>query len=106
MKIEKKEEIFQYILDHALSEGRRAIDKYWKKHKMETHWSVCIGDLYVTGNSEFARWYRKKMKSRANDVPIENSGGYKYEGAMTWASTVQKSLADFGIETRNSIHLD
>lgn len=101
-----KEEIFQQILDNALLEGRKVIDKYWKEHETEIRWSVCIGDLYVTGNSEFARWYRKKMKTRANDVPIENSGGYKYEGAMMWASAVQKALSDFGIETRNSIHLD
>jgi len=37
---------------------------------------------------------------------IENQGGYKYEGAMAWASKVQSVLSSFGIETRNDIHLD
>ena len=101
-----KEEVFQQILDNALSEGQKVIDKFWKEHEIETSWSVCLGDLYVTGNSEFAKWYRKKMKTRNKEVVIENGGGYKYEGAMMWASTVQRVLSNFGIETTNRIHLD
>jgi len=98
----KKELIFQQILDLALEEGKKIIDKYLKEHEQDTYWSVCLGDVHIVGDSEFAVWYRQKMNT---DI-IENQGGFKYEGAMAWASKVQSVLSSFGIETRNDIHLD
>ncbi len=101
----KEEEIFQQILDLALSEGGKALDKYWKDHEKDIYWSVCVGSLYVTGKSGFAKWYRKKIKTRKMDVEIDG-GSYRYDGAMMWVVAVEKVLHDFGVETRNRIQLD
>lgn len=101
-----QEDIFQNIIDFALLEGKKVIEKYYQEHEDDKYWSVCLGDMYITGDSEFAKWYRKKMKTREDKVAIKNDGGYKYEGAMMWASTVKKILSEFGINTINDIHLD
>ena len=77
-----KDEQFQNILELALSEGRKVINDYWRMHEPDSNWSVCLGNLYVIGNSDFANWYRKKMGIKDNKAPLDSEGGYKYEGAM------------------------
>ncbi len=101
-----KDEQYQNILDLALSEGRKVIEEYWHRHESDNSWSVCLGELYIVGNNEFANWYRKKMNTNDEKVPLENEGGYKYESAMMWAEAVQKVLYENGVETINEIHLD
>jgi len=105
-KNEIKEKIYELILSNALLMGEMATIQYDKEHAEDKNWLVGFGDVFITGDSGFAKWYRKKNKTRKRDVAVECGSGYKYGMVTLWVATVQEAFAEFGIETKNDAHLD